>query len=276
MNLPFSRKIAVVAVSLLLPAVGVAADSKADNRPATTPARDAMTTPMPAGSKAADAPGYSDRAHMKQWSSEKEQLESALQAGIGKDRAFIRQALERHGYRITAVNKDQPDDVEYEVVKGQNTYEVQVDFDKNGAMKKADVATNLWKAESTKMALKDANYKYEYPKSVGPEAAAYSDRTRMKAWNSEKEQLEKTLRVGQSKDYYRSELAKRGFAITSVNESKPDYVEYEVVKGDNSYEVQVEFDKASGKSSNVDVTTNLWESDATDRATDRKGARAPN
>jgi hypothetical protein len=265
----YSRKFAVVAVSVFLPGAALAAD-----KPVAT-SRDVATAPAPAasGSMAPNTTPYSDRTQIKQWSSEKEQLENALKAGIGKDRMFVRQELARHGYRITAVNRDQPDALEYEVVKGANSYEVQLDFENNGALKKVDVATNLWRAESTKMALKDANYKYEYPKTVDPRAATYSDRARMKAWTSEKEQLEKALPVGQPKDFYRAEIAKRGFRITAVNEDKPDYVEYEIVKGDNSYEVQVDFDKATGKSKEVDVTTNMWEREATDRATDRNEAR---
>jgi hypothetical protein len=46
-----------------------------------------------------------------------------------------------------------------------------------------------------------------------------------------------------------------GWQITSVNYDKPDYVEYEIVKGGNSYEVQIDFEKNSRKATKVDVTT---------------------
>jgi hypothetical protein len=270
---------------MVLPALASAADNKpgTQSRDATMPPPAAsgsaaaqtrpMDTPPQAARSAADAPPYSDRARMNQWTSEKEQLENALKAGIGKDRTFARQEIEKHGYRITAVNKDKPDELEYEVVKGTNSFEVQFDFDKNGMAKEVDVSTNMWKADSTKQALKDADYKYAYPKSVGAGAAVYSDSTRMKGWTGEKEQLEKALTVGQSKEYYPAALTKRGYQVTSVNESKADYVEYEVIKGDHSYEVQVDFDKATGKRTKVDVTSNLWENEATDRAMDKKEAR---
>ena len=55
-----------------------------------------------------------------------------------------------------------------------------------------------------------------------------------------------------------------GYQVTSTNETKADYVEYEVVKGANTFEVQI--DLANGVATEVDVTTNLWKSDATDRA----------
>jgi hypothetical protein len=39
-----------------------------------------------------------------------------------------------------------------------------------------------------------------------------------------------------------------GWTITAVNKDKPDYAEWEIVKGDQSYEVQLNFEKASHKS----------------------------
>ena len=57
-----------------------------------------------------------------------------------------------------------------------------------------------------------------------------------------------------------------GWKITSVNYDKPDYVEYEIVKADQSYEVQIDVDKNSHKGTKVDVTTNAWKTDATKQA----------
>ncbi|MEP7208055.1 MAG: hypothetical protein ABI920_14035 [Casimicrobiaceae bacterium] len=270
MNTRFSRKLLVLAVGMVLPALALAADKPATHSaPADTVAKPMGQVPQ---AMPADAPRYSDRTQMKQWSSEKEQLENVLKTSLGKDRGFARQEIERQGFRITSVNKETPGELEYEVVKGHNSYEVQFDFDK-GTVKKVDVSTNMWKAESTKKALKDANYKYDYPKTASPASAAYSDRARMKTWTNEKERLEKSLAVDQSKDYYRKEIVKHGYKIAAVNEDKQDYIEYEIVKGDNSYEVQVDFDKATGKSKKVDVTSNLWENEKTDRMTDKGDAR---
>ena len=57
-----------------------------------------------------------------------------------------------------------------------------------------------------------------------------------------------------------------GWKVTSVNYDKPDYVEYEVVKGDESYEVQIDFDKSSHKATKIDVAMNAWKTDATKQA----------
>jgi hypothetical protein len=60
-----------------------------------------------------------------------------------------------------------------------------------------------------------------------------------------------------------------GYKVTAVNDRDKDYVEYEIVKGENSYEVQIDLDPRTGMSRKVDVTSNLWEAEATDKATDR-------
>ncbi len=212
------------------------------------------------------AADYSDRARMKTFSDEKDRLEKEL--GTGHDKAYYRQTLEKLGYQITAVNADKPDYLEYEVVKGKDSYEVQVDFDKaNRNSNKVDVTANVWKAKGTEAAL-DAgkDYKYVYPTAVTPNASMYSDRARTKAASGEKDRLEKALGTGHDAAYYRPALEKLGFKVTAVNDKEPDYLEYEVVKGKDSYEVQVDFDNKSRQSTKVDVTTNMWRADATKRA----------
>ena len=98
------------------------------------------------------------------------------------------------------------------------------------------------------------------------EPSQYSDRDRSKGWNSEKDKLEQALKPGQDKNYYRQQLEKMGYKVTAVNYDKPDYVEYEIVKGDDSYEVQIDFDKNSRKANKVDVALNAWKADATKQA----------
>ena len=66
------------------------------------------------------------------------------------------------------------------------------------------------------------------------------------------------------------ELEKMGWKITSVNYDKPDYAEYEIVKGDQTYEVQIDFDKNSHKATKVDVATNAWKADSTENALKQK------
>ncbi|MDO8700525.1 MAG: hypothetical protein Q7J56_02615, partial [Deltaproteobacteria bacterium] len=70
------------------------------------------------------------------------------------------------------------------------------------------------------------------------DGSRYSVRDFVKNRKCQEDTLERALKSGESKDFYRRELAKMGWQITSVNYDKPDYIEYEIVKGDDSYEVQ--------------------------------------
>jgi hypothetical protein len=94
----------------------------------------------------------------------------------------------------------------------------------------------------------------------------YSDRDRMSNWDQGKKQLEQALKTGLDKNAYRQQLEKLGYKITAVNYDDPDYVEYEVVKGNQSYEVQIDFNKDTRRASKVEIETNMWKAEATERA----------
>lgn len=206
---------------------------------------------------------FSDRERMKSSTDEKNQLEQALKTG--EERDFFRRELEKMGWHITAANYDKPDYLEYEIVKGQSTYEVQVSFDKNSRKaNKVDVAWNMWKADSTEKALKGD--KVDYPKRTTANPSRYSERDMMKSSKNEKTRLENALKTGEERDFYRRGLEKMGWQITSVNYDKPDYIEYEVVKGSSTYEVQIDLDKNSHKANKVNVAYNLWKAEATNKA----------
>src|SRR5258706_15070397 len=207
---------------------------------------------------------YSDRDRMRTAKDSEDKLEQALKTGETKD--FYRKELDKLGWQITSVNYDKPDYLEYEIVKGDDSYEVQIDFDKNSnKATKVDVTTNVWKTDATERALKDRK-KVAYPSRTTTNPERYSDRDRMKVSKESKDTLEQALKTGETKDFYRRELEKMGWKVTSVNYDKPDYVEYEIVKGDQSYEVQVDIDKNSHKGTKVDVTMNAWKTDATKQA----------
>jgi uncharacterized protein YmfQ (DUF2313 family) len=215
---------------------------------------------------------YSDRDHMKNSRNEEDKLERALKTGETKD--FYRRELEKMGWQITAVNYDKPDYVEYEIVKGNDSYEVQIDLDKNSRKAtKVDVALNVWKADATEKALASRK-KADYPNRTTANPERYSDRDRMKSAKDSEDKLEQALKTGESKEFYRRELEKMGWKVTSVNYDKPDYVEYEIVKGDDSYEVQIDFDKNSNKATKVDVAMNAWKADATKQALKQHQAQA--
>lgn len=198
-------------------------------------------------------------------------LEKKLRSG--KNRADYERILKNDGYRIAAINEDKKDYLEYEVVKGKTSYEVQIDF-KDGAAQASEIAVqpNLWRADMTKRMLEDPNFQHTAP-LVADTQGRYSDRRFMKGWTDEKERLEKALPAKLKASEYRSKLESLGYKVTAVNDKEKDYVEYEIVKGDNSYEVQIDLDPGTGMARDVEVASNWWEAEATERATDRAADR---
>jgi hypothetical protein len=117
--------------------------------------------------------------------------------------------------------------------------------------------------------MKDADYKHAGP-IVADKDSRYSDRRYMKDWTDEKDRLEKALPPNMKITDYKSKIEQQGYKITAVNDREKDYVEYEIAKGKNSYEVQIDIDPKTGLGKKIDVTSNLYEADATDKATDKK------
>lgn len=252
----------ITVASALLLASGMAAAQTSTDKAMNEPHRGAASVTTPSGKV---VPVRERDAAMK---GEKDMLERKLQAATS--RADYAKILESNGYRVSAINADKKDYLEYEVVKGKHSYEVQLDFDNASAKAtKIDVTTNLWRADATKRMLKEPNYKHTGTLAADPEGR-YSDRRFMKAWTDEKELLEKSLPLNLPAADYKSKIEQMGYKITAVNENKKDYVEYEIAKGDNSYEVQINLDPKTRMAKEIDVTNNLWEAEATDRATSRK------
>lgn len=223
----------------------------------TTPRASPMVRPI--GRTDADATRDSDL------------LERSLQSVT--TRTGYAKALQQAGFRISAINADTSDYLEYEVVKGARSYEVQLDFD-NGATRatEIDVAPNVWRADATKRMMEDANYQLAGPITADP-SSRYSDRRYMAVWNDEKAQLEKALNVRMPATQIKPTLERMGYQITSVNDRDATEVEYEIVKGDNSYEVEINVDPGSRIAQSVDIQSNLWDSDATERAKERNEAK---
>jgi len=223
----------------------------------TTPATAAPNTRM------------TDRQMVKSGSmqADRDQLEQKLRAG--KARADYAKILKDNGYRISAINEDKKDYLEYEVVKAGSSYEVQIDFENSATRAtKIEVENNMWRAEGTERMMKDEKYMPTTALVADP-TGRYSDRRNMQGWTDEKDRLEKALPMNLKPADYRSKIEGMGYKVTAVNDRERDYVEFEIVKGENSYEVQIDLDPRTGMAKEIDVTSNLWEADATERATDR-------
>ncbi len=76
-------------------------------------------------------------------------------------------------------------------------------------------------------------------------------------WSEGERILEQHLQPGKPPADYRQILTDMGYTTTSTNYDTPDYVEYEIVKGDRTYEVQIDVDDDTGNATDVDVEANL-------------------
>jgi len=196
------------------------------------------------------------------------QAELQKQLAPGAPAADYRKKIEDLGYQVTSTNYNKPDYLEYELVKGDQTWEVQIDVDK--ATKKAtkvDVTMNTWKTEATERALGHAVAANDRPMYGNP----YSERDRMSVSRLIKE-LE-AMPVGQGKQYYKDELKKHGYEVTRINKDDPDELSLEAVKGANSVELNVAFNEKTGKSTSIDADSIWFESEATSEERHHQEAR---
>lgn len=185
------------------------------------------------------------------WKEGQAQLEKNLPPGQSAD--SYRTKLDALGYRVTAINYNKPDYLEYEVVKGDQTWEVQIDVNKDThKATKVDIDHNLWKAEATKEALAGKPVAVAEPSA---ESARYSDRNRASSESLVKEL--QALPVGHDKAFYRETLQKHGYEITRVNKDDKDEMKLEAVKKNQSVQFAVDFDSKTGKSTKVDASS-LW------------------
>ncbi|MCP8687075.1 hypothetical protein [Marinobacterium sedimentorum] len=101
-----------------------------------------------------------------------------------------------------------------------------------------------------------------------PEAQKYaaSSDARQQTGIESKDKLEQALGVGKDKAHYSKALEEMGYKVTSINDSDETNLELEVVKDDTSYEVEVKFDAETKLSTSVDVSSNVWETEATEEA----------
>jgi len=196
------------------------------------------------------------------------QAELQKQLAPGMPAADYRKKIEGMGYQVTSTNYNNADYLEYELVKGDNTWEVQIDVD--DATKKAtkvDVTMNTWKTDATERALGRTVAADDKPVYRNP----YSDRDRTSVSRLIKE-LE-AMPVGQAKQFYKDELKKKGYEIARINTDDKDELSLEAVKDANSVELNVAFNEENGKSTSIDADSIWFESQATSEVRHHQEAR---
>jgi uncharacterized protein YmfQ (DUF2313 family) len=212
----------------------------------------------------------------EQWNQGQAELQKKLAPGMAAN--DYRRKLEKLGYKITATNYNDSDYVEYEVVKGDQTWEVQIDVNEDTRQATSvDIAQNVWKTDATEAALTH-NRQLERTAAGSTQAERqrarvmrnnqYSDRDRASVDQMVNE-LE-GLSVGRDKQYYKDALRQRGYEITKINEDDTDVLELEAVKDGRSVQMEVDFDEDTGRSTEVDASS-LWaESESTTRTREQQ------
>jgi uncharacterized protein YmfQ (DUF2313 family) len=202
----------------------------------------------------------------ERWNQAQAELQKQLAPGLPA--ADYRKKIEGLGYQITSTNYNTADYLEYELVKDNMTWEVQINVD--DATKKAtkvDVVTNVWKTDATEAALGRNGTTHTPTVYRNP----YSERDRTSVSRLIKE-LE-ALPVGQGKQFYKDALSKHGYNITRINKDDADELSLEAVKGANSVEFNVAFNEKTGKSTSIDADSIWLESQSTSEERHRQEAQ---
>lgn len=210
-----------------------------------------------------------------QWNQGQAELQKQLPPGMTAD--GYKGKLKQLGYKITSINYNNSDYLEYEVVRGDQTWEVQIDVDEDtGKATQIDIAQNVWKTDATTAALQEdlsrtaateTGVASDDPtttrRTMNMRNNPYSDRDR-----STTDQLVReldTLPVGHNKEFYKNKLRQRGYEITKVNKDDSDEMNVEAVKDGNSVQLDISFDEDTAQSTEIEAST-LWaESESTTR-----------
>lgn len=210
---------------------------------------------------------WQDRMGLEDYDQQRVALEALL--GDATTVAELRNLLQKDGYRLTAINQESDSDIEYEIVKGHHTFEVKSEI-ADGKLKGVTVANNIWRADSTKRALADANYDANDVRFDKEQAGRYSDTQYTQVWSEENKALAAAMPVGKKFEDYKNILEERGYKITSINDAGAEEVEFEIVKGEHSFEVNLERDPDTKLVKKVEVSNNIWRSEETEKAIDKK------
>jgi hypothetical protein len=211
-----------------------------------------------------------------QWNRGQAELQKQLSPGMAAE--SYRNKLEQLGYKITATNYNDADYLEYEVVKGDQTWEIQIDVDDNTRKAtQVDIAQNVWKTDATAAALEQAAASSRMATTDDAARGTDADNRRVMTKRNNQysdrdrattDQLVReldALPVGHDKEYYKNALRRRGYEITKVNTDDNDELSLEAVKNGNSVQLDISFDENNARSTEVDAST-LWaESESTTR-----------
>jgi uncharacterized protein YmfQ (DUF2313 family) len=200
------------------------------------------------------------------WNQGQAELQKQLKPGAPA--ADYRKKIEELGYKITSTNYNNEDYLEYELVKGDMTWEVQIDVDeKTNKATEVNAVTNMWKTDATEQALGRDVVATSKPMYRNP----YSERDRVSVSRLVKEV--EAWPIDRNKQFYKDALAKNGYEVTRINTDDEEMLSLEAVKGANSVELNVAFNEKTGKSTSIDADSMWVESEATSQAREHQEAR---
>ena len=204
------------------------------------------------------------------WEHGQEELRQGLLKG--EFRSFYPQKLGELGYAITALNYSDEDYVEYEVVKGTHSYEVQIDIDEETQKAtEIEIDPNRWMTESTERAI--ARNKL-LATADSPDfyiifhGYRYSDRDHARV--EEMVNNLEGLPTGKDAAFYKDELKQRGYTISKVHTDDKEALKLEAVKNARGIAFLATFDPQTGQSTAVDAAPLWWESAATEREREKQ------
>lgn len=249
----------------------------------------ALTVAVPVTSNAQTMNG-------REWNQGQAELQREMMPGMAPD--AYRKKLKELGYTISATNYNNPDYIEHEVVKDNQTWEVQIDIDDDtNKATEVDIARNVWQTEATRSLLRESQQMartnpvgVDRMSDIRTSDTATETRRKMALRNNQYSDRDRTntdqliqdleaLPVGRSKEFYKTTLRQRGYEISKINKDDAGELDLEAVKDGNSVQMAVNFDEESGRSTEVDASS-LWaESESTTRTREaqerKRGSAVP-
>lgn len=207
---------------------------------------------------------WSDRRYIDALSAERERLQASLALAETVDN--LDELIADDGYKVTAILEQSADVLEYEVVKGIHSFEVSAALNDDGELGNIEVGNNIWRADATDRAMNDDDFEAVATVLEPAIASRVRDSDRIADWNEEHQILRGMLPAGEPIDTYRQRVEMLGYRLTAINDSAPDSIEMEVVRGNDSFEVQLLKTPGTDQITAVDVTMNIWPARETEQA----------
>ena len=169
---------------------------------------------------------------------------------LNKSKKFYRNALKKRGYRVTTIPTNSPQELDLEVQKRNKQMALNISFDEDTGRSTALHAEEIWWATNGQA---DGNFRRT---ARGDTAMRDHPAKKKSRWQRGKQVLERELTPGEDRGFYPDTLEALGYEITSVNVEDPDRLEYEIVKGQQTYEIHIDIDEDEDTATDIFIHRN--------------------